>query len=193
MHSGWNGPCGVAIACGVYLMKQDNLSLTGVERHFDEHEIIVSKTDLKGRITYANDTFLRVAGYRERDILGQPHSIIRHPDMPRSVFALLWQTIEAGREIFAYVINRSANGDHYWVLANVTPSFGPDGKIFGYHSNRRVPRRDAVEKVIPLYKALCEEEAKEANRKEGMARGIKMVTDLLNDAGMDYDQFVFSL
>ena len=105
LRTGWNGPCGVAIACGIYLMKQDNLSLTGVERHFDEHEIIVSKTDLKGRITYANDTFLRVAGYRERDILGQPHSIIRHPDMPRCVFALLWQTIEAGREIFAYVIN----------------------------------------------------------------------------------------
>lgn len=174
-------------------MKQDNQRLTGVERHFDEHEIIVSKTDLKGRITYANDTFLRVAGYRENEILGQPHSIIRHPDMPRCVFALLWQTIEAGREIFAYVINRSANGDHYWVLANVTPSFDQNGKIIGYHSNRRVPRRDALEKVIPLYKTLCEEEAKEANRKQGMARGIKMVGDLLADAGMDYDEFVFSL
>lgn len=174
-------------------MKRDSVFLTGVERHFDEDDIIVSKTDLKGRIIYANDTFLNVAGYRERDILGQPHSIIRHPDMPRCVFALLWQTIEAGREIFAYVINRSANGDHYWVLANVTPTFGPDGKIIGYHSNRRVPRRDALEKVIPLYKTLCAEEAKEANRKQGMARGIKMVGDLLADAGMDYDEFVFSL
>lgn len=174
-------------------MKQDNKRLTGVERHFDDHEIIVSKTDLKGRITYANDTFLRVAGYHESEILGQPHSIIRHPDMPRCVFALLWQTIEAGREIFAYVINRSANGDHYWVLANVTPSFDQNGNIIGYHSNRRVPRRDALEKVIPLYKTLCEEEAKESNRKQGMARGIKMVGDLLADAGMDYDEFVFSL
>lgn len=81
-------------------MKQDNQRLTGVERHFDEHEIIVSKTDLKGRITYANDTFLRVAGYRENEILGQPHSIIRHPDMPRCVFVLLWQTIEAGSRDF---------------------------------------------------------------------------------------------
>ena len=174
-------------------MIQDKVFLTGVERHFDEHDIIVSKTDLKGRITYANDTFLRVAGYRERDILGQPHSIIRHPDMPRCVFSLLWQTIEAGREIFAYVINRCSNGDHYWVLANVTPTFGPDGNIIGYHSNRRVPQRDALEKVIPLYKTLCEEEAKERNRKEGMARGTAMVTSLLTDAGLDYDQFVFTL
>lgn len=79
------------------------------------------------------------------------------------------------------------------MLANVTPSFDQNGKIIGYHSNRRVPRRDALEKVIPLYKALCEEEAKEANRKQGMARGIKMVGDLLADAGMDYDEFVFSL
>ncbi|WP_336083463.1 PAS domain-containing protein [Thalassospira sp. CH_XMU1448-2] len=174
-------------------MKQDSLFLTGVERHFDVDEIIVSKTDLKGRITYANDVFLRVAGYHERDILGQPHSIIRHPDMPRCVFSLLWQTIEAGREIFAYVINRCSNGDHYWVLANVTPTFGPQGKIIGYHSNRRVPRRDAIEKVIPLYAALCKEEAKERNRKDGMARGTAMVGKLLGEAGIDYDQFVFTL
>lgn len=174
-------------------MKQDQLFVTGVERFFEESEIIVSKTDTKGRITYANDVFLRVAGYSEKELLGQPHSIIRHPAMPRCVFSLLWQTIEAGREIFAYVINRCANGDHYWVLANVTPTMGPDGEIIGYHSNRRVPRRDALEKVIPLYAALCQEEEKERNRKDGMARGTAMVGSLLADAGMDYDQFVFTL
>lgn len=174
-------------------MKQDQLFLTGVERHFDDNEIIVSKTDTKGRITYANDVFLRVAGYTEKEILGQPHSIIRHPDMPRCVFALLWETIQSGREIFAYVLNRSANGDHYWVLANVTPTFGPDGKIIGYHSNRRVPRREAIEQVIPLYAALREEEEKERNRKEGMARSAQKLSNLLGDAGVDYDQFVFTL
>ncbi|OSQ43806.1 PAS domain-containing protein [Thalassospira alkalitolerans] len=174
-------------------MKQDQLFLTGVERHFSDDEIIVSKTDPKGRITYANDVFLRVAGYREKDILGQPHSIIRHPGMPRCVFALLWDTIAKGREIFAYVINRSANGDHYWVLANVTPTFGPDGKIIGYHSNRRVPRRDALEQVIPLYADLCAEEDRERNRKEGMARSTQKLGNLLAQAGIDYDQFVFTL
>jgi PAS domain S-box-containing protein len=74
---------------------------SGVERTFGEDEIIVSKTDVKGRITYANQVFLRVAGYTERELLGQPHNIIRHPDMPRCVFKLLWDTLEAKREIFA--------------------------------------------------------------------------------------------
>jgi len=78
---------------------------TGMERRFEEDEIIVSKTDLKGRITYANQVFLRVAGYSEKEVLGQPHNLIRHPDMPRCVFKLLWDTLEAKREIFAYVLN----------------------------------------------------------------------------------------
>ena len=98
-------------------------NLTGVERTFGEDEIIVSKTDLTGRITYANDVFLRISGYAEAEVLGQPHSIIRHPGTPRAVFSLLWRTIESGREIFAYVVNRAKNGDHYWVLAHVTPTF----------------------------------------------------------------------
>ncbi|MBT3307547.1 MAG: PAS domain S-box protein [Alphaproteobacteria bacterium] len=88
-------------------MSKDS-SLTGVERFFEDDEIIVSKTDLKGRVTYANRVFLRLAGYTEQEVLGQPHSIIRHPEMPRCVFKLLWDTLEDGKEIFAYVINRSA-------------------------------------------------------------------------------------
>ena len=88
--------------------------VTGHEVFFDDDEIIVSKTDLTGKITYANDMFLRIAGYKEVEVLGQPHSLIRHPDMPRSIFKLLWDTISAGGEIFAYVMNRCKNGDHYW-------------------------------------------------------------------------------
>ncbi|OKH89253.1 PAS domain-containing protein [Thalassospira sp. TSL5-1] len=174
-------------------MKQENLRLTGVERHFDENEIIVSKTDLKGRITYANDVFLRISGYREDDLLGQPHSIIRHPDMPRCVFSLMWETLAKGREIFAYVINRSVNGDHYWVLANVTPSFGADGIIRGYHSYRRKPRRDAVTAAAGLYRQLCAAEQALQNRRDGMAQGTATLTAFLQSQRMDYDQFVFAL
>ena len=104
---------------------------TGIERTFGEDEIIVSKTDLKGRITYANQVFLRIPGYTEKEVLGQPHNIIRHPDMPRCVFKLLWDTLEARREIFAYVINMACNGDHYWVFAHVTPTFEPTGTWSG--------------------------------------------------------------
>ncbi|MCW8837023.1 MAG: PAS domain-containing protein [Rhodospirillales bacterium] len=170
------------------------LTVTGVERFFDDDEFIVSKTDLKGRITYANRVFSRVAGYTQQEVLGAPHSIVRHPDMPRCVFKLLWDTIQDGREIFAYVINRAKNGDHYWVNAHVTPSFDSDGKINGYHSNRRTPDRKVLEgAVIPLYQALLAEEQKHADRKEGMEASFSMVVNLLQENGVTYDEWFFSL
>ena len=174
-------------------MAQD-MTLTGVERFFDDDELIVSKTDLKGRITYANDVFLRVAGYTEQEVLGQPHSIVRHPDMPRCVFKLLWDTIQARSEIFAYVINRAKNGDHYWVLAHVTPSYDQSGKMVGFHSNRRVPDKGIVNgTIVPLYKALLDEENRHSNAKQGMQSAFEMVVGVLEEKGMAYDQFVFSL
>jgi|TARA_R110001592_G_scaffold25551_4_gene96927 PAS domain S-box-containing protein len=170
------------------------VSLTGKEVTFGEDEIIVSKTDLKGRITYANDVFLRIAGYTEAEILDQPHSIIRHPDMPRCVFKLLWDTISAGSEIFAYVINRSKNGDHYWVLAHVTPSFDANRSIIGYHSNRRVPDRQVLERtIIPLYRELKKKEDAFDNRKDGMNAAFADITALLQDKGVAYDEFIATI
>ncbi|WP_375595928.1 PAS domain-containing protein [Algihabitans albus] len=174
-------------------MAQD-LHLTGNEVFFDEDEIIVSKTDLKGRITYCNDVFLRVAGYSERELLGQPHNIVRHPDMPRCVYKLLWDTLAAGREIFAYVVNRARNGDHYWVLAHVTPSRDKHKQVIGYHSSRRVPDRGVVtEKIVPLYRSLLAVEQKQGNRKEGMLEAFRTVAALLEESGVDYDEFVWRL
>ena len=174
-------------------MNRDN-HITGAERFFEDHELIVSKTDLKGRITYANDVFLRLAGYSEKEVLGQPHSIIRHPDMPRSVFKLLWDTIQGGSEIFAYVINRSNGGDYYWVLAHVTPSKDSSGNTIGYPSNRRVPNRDILTKhIIPLYQSLLAEEQKHPNAKDGMLASFDMVSTLLSDQGVAYDQFIATL
>lgn len=168
--------------------------LTGREIFFDDDEIIVSKTNLKGHITYCNDVFLRVAGYTEKELLGQPHSVIRHPDMPRCVFKLLWDTIEAGREIFAYVVNRTKNGDHYWVLAHVTPSRDRHGQVVGYHSARRVPDRDVVdEQIVPLYRSLLAEEQRHASRKDGMQAASRSVLDTLEAQGVAYDEFVCRL
>lgn len=174
-------------------MSRSGTHLTGVERTFGADEIIVSKTDAKGRIIYANEVFLRMAGYTEAEILNQPHSIIRHPDMPRCVFKLLWDTIEAGKEIFAYVKNRSKNGDHYWVLAHVTPTFDQNGRIVSYHSNRRVPRREAVSKAEALYKELLAVENAHPDRKAGMEAAFRAVVAKLQSAGVPYDEFVFSL
>lgn len=161
---------------------------------FDPDEIIVSKTDLKGRITYANDIFLKIAGYTEQECLGEPHSMIRHPEMPRCVFKLLWDTIQTNNEIFAYVVNRSKNGDHYWVFAHVTPSLDANGNVVGFHSSRRVPNPDTVKStIVPLYKALLTEENKHSNKKEGMQAATQMILDLLNEKGLDYDKFIFSV
>ena len=171
-----------------------NVTPTGVERKFGQDDIIVSKTDLKGRLTYVNDIFLDLASFAEEELIGAPHSIIRHPDMPRCVFRLLWDTVQAKNEIFAYVVNMSRNGDHYWVFAHVTPSFSSSGEVVGYHSNRRVPdRRILDETIIPLYQSLLAEEGKHADRKQGVEASTKMLTDILAQKEMAYDQFVFSL
>jgi PAS domain S-box-containing protein len=169
-------------------------TLTGVERMFDDDEIIVSKTDLKGHITYANNVFLRLADMTEKEALGAPHSVIRNPEMPRAVFKLLWDTIQQGKEIFAYVVNRSKNGDHYWVLAHVTPSYDASGNIIGYHSNRRVPERRILDDIIrPLYKDLLAEENSHANRKEGLDASTNMLLNLLKEKGVGYDEFILTL
>ena len=127
---------------------------TGREAFFGDDEIIVSKTDLQGRIQYVNRTFIKISGYSEEEVLGQPHSLIRHPDMPRCVFKLLWDTLETKQEIFAYVKNMCKNGDHYWVFAHVTPTFGKDGQVIGYHSNRRTPERSQVALFTEVYREL---------------------------------------
>jgi PAS domain S-box-containing protein len=174
-------------------MAKRYLQPSGRESPFGENEIIVSKTDLRGRITYANDVFLRVSRFTARDLLGEPHSIIRHPEMPRAIFKLLWDTITCGGEIFAYIVNMAGNGDHYWVLAHVTPSFDASGKVVGYHSNRRKPDADKLAKVIPFYRKLLEEENRGEDRKLGMHRAYDRLMTELKGRGIGYDEFVLSL
>lgn len=167
--------------------------LTGVERTFQTDEIIVSKTDTTGRITYANDIFVGISGYTIDEVLGQPHSMIRHPDMPRAVFKLLWDRIGQGHEVFAYVVNRCKNGDHYWVLAHVTPNLDEAGQTIGYHSCRRVPKRSAVETITGLYASLRTVEA-ENERKAGLEKSSAMLMDAVKSLGFaSYDRFVLSL
>lgn len=161
---------------------------------FAPDQIIVSKTDLQGRMTYCNDIFLEVAGYTEAELLGKQHNIIRHPDMPRSIFYFLWQTIGAEDEIFAYVKNRTKRGDYYWVLAHVTPSYGMDGKLSGYHSNRRVPDKGIIQNtIIPLYSALLEIEKNGPSHKEGMANALRHLEKVLAESDISYAEFISKL
>ncbi len=172
----------------------EKIAATGKERFFGDDDIIVSKTDLKGRITYANRVFLNISGYTESEVLGQPHSLIRHPEMPRCIFKLLWDTIQSGQEVFAYVNNLSKCGENYWVYAHVTPSFDASGQIIGYHSNRRVPdRRILEEAIIPLYTELKAAEQQKSNRKEGLKAAQSMVSAYLAERSLAYDEFILTV
>jgi PAS domain S-box-containing protein len=174
-------------------MKQPSVRPTQVERFFPDEDIIVSKTDPKGRITYVNETFMNISSYTEEDLLGQPHSIIRHPDMPRCVFKLLWDTIGSGKEIFAYVKNMAKNGDYYWVFAHVTPTVDAAGRITGYHSNRRVPERHQVQLFSDVYAKLLQEERRHADWHAGMHSATAMLMGILAEKNMEYDRFIFSV
>lgn len=148
---------------------------------------------MRGRITYCNDVFVRVSGYSEAELLNAPHSLIRHPDMPRCVFKFLWDRISAGHEVFAYVVNLAKTGDHYWVLAHVTPTRDATGKIVAYHSNRRVPDAAAVAAIEPIYRELRQVEEQAADRKQGMNQAYEALTEKLRSIGKSYDEFVLSL
>jgi len=174
-------------------MDRSKVKPTGVERRLGEEDIIVSKTDPSGRILYVNQTLLDISDFTEEDLLGQQHSIVRHPEMPRSVFKLLWETIQSGQEIFAYVVNLTKFGDHYWVFAHITPSCGEDGSIIGFHSNRRAPDRKGVQNAQALYKVLLEEEQRHADRRKGMLSATELLQSMLADKNVEYDQFVFTL
>jgi PAS domain S-box-containing protein len=159
-----------------------------MEKHLHEDDFIVSKTDLKGRITYGNDKFIEMSGYSEKELLGAPHNILRHEDMPRIVFKLLWDRIQSKDEIFAYVKNRCKNDDHYWVFTNVTASLDKNGDIIGYYSVRRKPNPDAVKTIIPIYNELIGVE-----RTSGMEASLNELEAVLNKNKVTYDEFITSI
>ncbi len=135
-----------------------NMPVTNVEIQLREDTMIVSKTDLKGRITYINKDFIEISGFTEAELLDQPHNIIRHPDMPPEAFKDLWQTLQAGRPWVGMVKNRCKNGDHYWVQANAAPIF-EGGHVTGYMSVRRKATRQQIEDAEKFYRELRDGQA----------------------------------
>ncbi|HYA60215.1 MAG TPA: PAS domain-containing protein [Burkholderiaceae bacterium] len=165
---------------------------TSREKLMREDDFIVSKTDLKGRITYGNETFIEFSGYSEAELLGAQHNIIRHPDMPRGVFKFLWDTICTGKEVFAYVKNMAKDGSFYWVLANVTPDFGSDQNIVGYMSVRRAPRREAIEIIDGLYRQMLAVEQK-AGARDACQASLELLTQVLKEKGLSYEELVLAM
>jgi PAS domain S-box-containing protein len=132
---------------------------TGQERLVGADDLLVSKTDPRGVITYANSAFIAISGYREGDLVGANHNLVRHPGMPKAAFRSLWDTVAAGQEWRGIVKNLAKDGCHYWVAAMVTPSW-QGGRIVGYMSVRRRPTREQIEEAVPLYRQWCAEEGR---------------------------------
>jgi len=134
-------------------MKQ-NLPVTQVEKRFPDDLPLVSTTDLKGQITFVNDAFVDISGFTREELMGRPHNMVRHPDVPPAVFADMWATLQKNKPWMGVVKNRCKNGDHYWVNAFVTPIFD-NGQVIGYQSVRSKPRQNLVKRTETIYERVA--------------------------------------
>ena len=128
-----------------------NLPVTGQERTYSDDQKLISATDLKGKITYCNAAFVEVSGYSREELVGQPHNLVRHPDMPEEAFASMWAELQQGKPWMGMVKNRCKNGDHYWVNAYVTPVMS-GGEVVGFESVRSKPSRELVDRAERIYR-----------------------------------------
>jgi aerotaxis receptor len=133
---------------------RNNHPVTQREYAFPDQQRLISATDLKGQITYCNDIFVEVSGYPRNDLIGAPHNLIRHPDVPPAVFGHMWNTLREGKPWMGIVKNRRSNGDHYWVNAYVTPIVDMQQNVIGYESVRTKPSREQIQRAETLYARL---------------------------------------
>jgi len=161
---------------------------TDIEIKVDKHKMIVSKTDIKGNIIYGNDYFCELAGYKESELISSPHNIIRHPDMPKAIFHLMWQYLKAGRNIMAVVKNMSKNGNYYWVTTDFDSIKDKHGYIKYYIAYRQSTQPHIVQEMEKLYaKLLAIEESHD------LKASTAYLNAFLEEKHMNYDQFIAEL
>ncbi len=173
--------------------KQNQKTVINKQVRMNPDEFIVSKTDLKGNLIYANRIFLEIALYKESDILFKNHNIIRHPDMPKGVFKFLWQTLKKEKEFFGFVKNLRADGRYYWVFANITPEYNAQGKLSGYLSVRRCPPVSAIKAIEPIYQEMLKIEKKASSNKEAENNSIAYLQEKLIELNSNYQDLVIEL
>ena len=130
--------------------------VNNIEHIVKNVDLIVSKSDAEGNITYVNPIFIKISGYTQGNLLEKPHAILRHPDMPKVIFKYLWKNIKEGKDVIAYVKNLCADGGYYWVLATVKMAKNPDGSFRNYMSTRKCITENAKATISELYKTLLE-------------------------------------
>jgi len=157
---------------------------TNVEHEVTPIDMIVSKSDENGDITYVNPIFMKISGYSQGELLEKPHSILRHPDMPKAVFKYLWDNLKNDKEVNAYVKNLCKNGEFYWVLAQVRIAKNPDGSFRNYVSTRRSVSPKAKEAISALYSKLLEIE-----KSEGVDASTQALLAFLEENGASPETF----
>lgn len=147
---------------------------------------IVSRTDPQGVITFANHYFCEICGYSQEELLGQPHNIVRHPDMPKIVFKLMWDTISKGKDFCGIVKNLAKDGRYYWVMTQFMPKIDErSDKILSYTAYRKAPPRKAIEEIAPLYEKLLA-----AEELGGMVESKAVFDEFLHKRGESYNDFI---
>ena len=159
------------------------------EVSWDKSQIISSKIDAHGTILYMNDAFETTSEYNKIELIGEPHSIIRHPDMPKVVFKVLWENLKKGQNFHAIVKNLTRTGRYYWVITDFTIDKDEKGKITGYTGRRKALPQSVINKIEPLYKTLLSIE----NAKSEAASELYFKAYLNEEVGKSYDEFVLDL
>ncbi len=150
---------------------------------------IVSKTNAKGIIEYGNDYFVEISGYSENELIGQPHSIVRHPDMPKIAFKMMWDRIKEGKNFMAIVKNMAKNGDYYWVVTEFEPKHDTiTGEIISHTAFRKAAPQKAIDAITPIYAELLKIE-----KEHGMEASEKYLRGYLDENHTTYDDFVNNL
>jgi PAS domain S-box-containing protein len=159
------------------------------EIKLDPKRYIVSKTDAKGNIEYGNDYFVEISGYKESELIGKPHNIVRHPDMPKVAFKLMWERISKGGNFVAIVKNMAKDGRYYWVFTEFEPKVDAlSNEITGYTAFRKAAPQKAIDTIAPIYKKLLEIETE-----AGVEASEKYLKGLLEENRTTYDAFVNDL
>ncbi len=158
------------------------------EIKFSKKKFIISKTDIKGKIIFINKNFSDISHYSEEELIGAPHNVLRHPDMPRAVFYLVWKTLLSGRPISGVIKNLAKDGRYYWVIADLEPKFDKDGHIIALTAFRRAAPQDVIDTVEDLYATMLSIE-----KKHGMEQSVAYLQGFLEEHEMTYDNFMQEL
>lgn len=174
-------------------ISKSSIAILDEEVCMGDEQFIVSKTDLRGYLTYANRTFMEMSALPETKLLNVNHNVIRHPDMPKGVFKFVWMTIKKEQEFFGFVKNLRSDGRYYWVFANITPEYDMNGKLSGYLSVRRKPPASALEVIEPIYQQMLKIEKSASSPKIAEDKSIEFLQQQLTSLNVEYQDFVISL